>query len=234
MSFANPQLATEMCEEGSEEKNATSVLCRMFKKAGKKYVCPGCLCSYVRFDLLTDHLKRAKEEEGHKGLMDEKQSTFNSSYQKSIGREPVDEGLILPSKRAAAFEIDFIVRQRISREPHHIGPKSQTLLEIALASGMRYVCPQCVDKDFQYFYNMTEYRNHCWSMGDKGHLDLQSTDSATFLPPYFKAMRRQDIRNPPLGLNRKGRRSFHECLKIDYVFQERVSVPVFFKIHGLY
>jgi hypothetical protein len=234
MSFANPHLATEMCEEGSEGKNASSVLCRMFKEAGKKYACPACPRSYAKFDLLTDHLKRAKEEKGHQDLMDEKQSTFYSSYQKSIGREPADEELILPSKRAAAFEIGFIVRHRISREPHHIGPKIQTLLKIALASGMRYVCPQCVDKNFQYFSKMTEYRDHCWSMGDKDHLDLQSTDSATFLPSYFKAMRRQDIKNPPLGLNRKGRRSFHECLKIDYVFQERVSVLVFFKINGLY
>ena len=208
-----------------EEAKAVFVVREVLRKAGKKYVCPGCLKSYARFDLLQDHLKRSNADEKHEGLMEEEQSAFYSGYHKAIGWNSADIKPALPSNRAAAFEVDFVTQHKILQTSHRVGVVLQNLLDIAVASGMKYVCPQCIDKDFEYFNEMSQFRNHCRKIGDRIHRDLQSTDYPTFSPSYLSAMGRPNLVNAPFGLNRRGPRSFNLCLEISYVIQEKEFVP---------
>lgn len=208
----------------AEEEEKIAVINHIFNKANKKYVCPGCLNTYARYSLLKDHLKRTRDET-HEGLMAEKQSSFDYSYRRLAGWEDEKEEFALPSDRAAAFDIDFFVRHRLLKFPHPSVLRMQSLLEIAAASGMKFVCPQCVDKDFEYFNNTTEFRDHCRQKCNKIHTDLMSTDDWTFFPSYLKAMKREKVENledPLCGQPRRGPPSFRQYLEIGYVFQEKV------------
>ncbi|CAG8154930.1 unnamed protein product [Penicillium nalgiovense] len=157
--------------------------------------------------------------------MAEKQSIFDYSYRRLAGWEDSKDEFVLPSDRAAAFDIDFFVRHRLLKIPHSIVLRMKSLLEIAAASGMAFVCPQCVDKDFEYFNTMAEFRDHCRQKCNKIHMDLLSTDRGTFFPSYLRAMKRDKVENledPLSGLLRRGPPSFHQYLRIGYVFQEKV------------
>ena len=207
-----------------DDEKKIAVIKQIFRKANKQYVCPGCHKSYARFRLLTDHLSRELDKK-HEGLMAEQESIFYSCYRRLIGWEDADNELILPPDRAAAFEIDFFAQHRLLKPPPLMGSKMQSLLDIAVASGMKYVCPQCLENDFGYFNTMTEMRDHCWREGDPRHMGLISTDPGTFFPIYLKVMNRCKVENladPFSGRSRAGPRSFHLYLRIGYVFQERV------------
>lgn len=62
------------------------------------------------------------------------------------------------------------------------------LLAIAEASGIVFVCPQCVDADFEYFTKMNEFRSHCWRKDDKRHMDFISFNRVKFGEAYSRAM----------------------------------------------
>ncbi|KAJ6019813.1 hypothetical protein N7499_003085 [Penicillium canescens] len=204
----------------AEDEEKIAVINRIFKEANKHYVCPGCLRSYADFNLLKNHLKR-KTDEIHAGLTSEEQSSFDHSYRRLVGREDRDGKFVLPSDRAAAFKISFFVQHRVLKIPHPVVSRMQSLLEIAAASGMKFVCPQCVDEDFGYFNTMTDFRDHCRQMCNKTHGGLMSTDEGTFFPYYLGAMKRKKVKDPLSGRPRRGPPSFHQYLSIGYVFQEK-------------
>jgi transposase-like protein len=208
----------------AEDEGKIAVINGIFKEANKHYVCPGCLKSYADFNLLKNHLKR-QTDEIHAGLMSEEQSSFDHSYRRLVGREDRDGKFVLPSDRAAAFKIGFFVQHRVLKIPHPVVSRIRSLSEIAAASGMKFVCPQCVEKDFEYFNTMTDFRKHCRQKCDPTHTSLISTDDGTFFPSYLGAMKRnkvEDLKDPLSGRSRPGPPSFHEYLRIGYVFQEKV------------
>lgn len=143
-----------------EKATAVFVVSQVLRKVGKKYVCLGCLRSYTRFDLLQGHLKRSNVDGAHKGLLEKKQSVFYSSYQKAMGWNSADIKSTLPSNRAAAFELDFVARYKKHQTSYYAVAELQTLLDIAMESGIKYVCPQCIDKGFEYFNVISQFRNH--------------------------------------------------------------------------
>ncbi|KAJ5249420.1 hypothetical protein N7524_011736 [Penicillium chrysogenum] len=201
----------------SEDEKKIAVMNRIFKKANKKYVCPGCLTSFTRFDPLSDHLERDIGG-NHDGLKEKEQSTFYCSYRKLIGWQDEDKKLVLPLDRADAFKIDFFSQ-------HRSGSRIQCLVKIAMESGMKYVCPQCLGEDFEYFNTVADLRDHCWKKVDATHMGLISTEEGNFFPSYLKAMNRgkgEGLKDPLAGRPRRGPRSYHDYLKIDYVFEERV------------
>lgn len=189
----------------SEDEKKIAVINRIFKKANKKYVCPGCHTSFTRFDSLTDHCKR-KIHEKHEGLKE------------FLGWQDADKKLVLPPDRADELKIGSFSQRRTRS-------RIQWLLKIAMASGMTYVCPCCLDKDFEYFNTTTKFRNHCWKKGDATHIGLISTNSWNFFPYYLEAMNRgkdEVLPDPLAGCSRSGPPSYHDYLKLDYVFQERM------------
>lgn len=90
---------------------------------------------------------------------------------------------------------------------------------------MNYVCPQCIDKDFEYFNDMSQFRNHCWQMDGTMHQDLRSIDYLKFSTSYLKAMGRPNLPDAPFGLFREGPQSFHLCLEVSHSIHEKEFVP---------
>lgn len=129
----------------------------------------------------------------------------------------------LMKREKSEFEIDFVVQHRAPESATNIEAKTQILLEIAAASGMVYVCPQCVDKDYRYFNRMDQFRDHCRANGDEIHMDLSCIDKSTFPKAYIQAMgysHVEDLPDLPFG-KKTGPPSGNMCLKIDYVLLKK-------------
>ncbi|KAJ5737396.1 uncharacterized protein N7483_002521 [Penicillium malachiteum] len=66
---------------------------------------------------------------------------------------------------------------------------------------------------------MTNLREHCWEKNDNLHVKLKSTEASDFIGAYDIAMGSM-IKDLPLGLNRRGTRSFHKCFEIGDSFDD--------------
>jgi hypothetical protein len=197
----------------------------MLERKNKSHVCPACLKSYSRYDKIINHcnakVEEAKEkahegkDKAHEGLAAQDFSTFHSTYKDAIGWKVDAKDLRLPSTRAACFELPFVIQHMTFLTPKDDGKKLAILIKIAEESGMKYICPLCPDS----FDTPSSLNAHCRYKGDSTHRGLVSTDTSTFLPCYWRAMG-CEFDDPPLGLDRKGPRSFHECFKTGYAVKK--------------
>ncbi|KAJ5155652.1 hypothetical protein N7492_008455 [Penicillium capsulatum] len=192
-----------------------TVLRRLLSASGKDFVCPCCLKSYIRPDKVLEHCRK-KDDEAHKQLASDDFSAFHSSYGNAIDWGADKRGLRLPRSRSDCLNIDTFIDWKTVRVPSDSGKEKAyaTLLQIAERSAMIYLCPEC----FLTFNYMPEFNAHCREKEDHTHVAFRSTDPHMFLPSYHRAMGRV-IREPPLGLDRRGPRSFHECFKLPYILE---------------
>lgn len=199
-----------------------TVLRRLLRDSGKEFVCPCCLKSYIRPDKVLEHCRKKKmNDEAHKQLASEDFSAFHSSYGNAIDWGSDMSNLRLPSSRGECLKIDTFIRMKTVQTPNDPGKKYDILLLIVERSGMIYLCPGCFGNSSptgKAFNSMTEFNAHCWEKDDNTHIAFRSTDPHMFLPSYERAMGRK-IREPPLGLDRRGPRSFHECFKLPYILE---------------
>ncbi|KAJ5369987.1 uncharacterized protein N7496_006079 [Penicillium cataractarum] len=90
----------------------------------------------------------------------------------------------------------------------------QHLLAIAEKSGIVFVCPQCVDVDFEYFDKMNEFRFHCWKKQDERHMGFVSFDQSIFNEAYCKAIGGDFQTTKP--------RTREDMIQIAYVFKNKI------------
>jgi hypothetical protein len=87
-----------------------------------------------------------------------------------------------------AENIKSDVEHVITQNFHDSMSDFSRLLAIAEESGIVFVCPQCVDADFEYFDKMNEFRFHCWKKEDERHMGFISFNQLVFNEAYCKAM----------------------------------------------
>lgn len=190
------------------------VLRRLLRALGKDFVCPCCLKSYIRPDKVLEHCRK-KDDEAHKQLASDDFSAFHSSYGNAIDWGEDKRDLRLPRSRSECLNIDTFIGWTTVRVLSDSGKEKAyaTLLQIVQRSAMIYLCPEC----FLTFDSMSTHA-HCRENDDHTHVAFRSTDPHMFLPPYQRAMGRE-IKEPPLGLDRRGPRTFHECFKLPYILE---------------
>lgn len=207
----------------SNDAKKVEILEGILDKAKRNYLCPACLKSFKRYGDLKDHIKRVKHSDNLEGLLDKEESTFRWAYERSIGWKATDEEPIinLPRDRNAAFTREFVVGKIVSQANNPVQTRIQTCLRIAVASGMAYVCPTCVDTDLEYFNKMVDFDNHCWGKNIGSHMGLLSKTPATFIPAYIRAMGLTELKNLPPGGEKPGRWTNARFLNIEYVFNTK-------------
>lgn len=167
----------------SETNNRNAVLYGILHKAGRKFVCPQCLRSYPNLVSVMEHLDEMERDEGHKHLLE---------------------------KEDIAFDVESVVEHKVFQG---LQSEVQCLIAIAQASGIVFVCPECVDEDFGYFDKMNEFQFHCWSKEDARHMGLISFDQSIFGQSYCEALGK-DVENLPPSINQ-------ELIGIAYVLQNK-------------
>jgi hypothetical protein len=116
-----------------------------------------------------------------------------------------------------------------SRAEDFVQSKIQIYLQIAVSSGMTHVCPECVDKDGQYFNKMVDFDRHCWEKSDQTHMSLLSKVPATFLPTYLIAMGLSEIEELPPGHDKPGRWTNERYLRLPTSSRPRRGTPAQWK-----
>ena len=232
----NERLAKE-----SEDKKRLAVIEGIFRVANKKYACPVCRSSQTSFPALEEHLSRkiSKEKNGPHAKLIEKDllSSFHTNYE-NVVEWAGDSILRSQTDRCSAFEIGFVVTHGLpdasaspeSRLPDasaspesrlpgasaSIEMKLQNYLDIAKASGMKFVCPLCLEEGFQYFNTMDNLREHCQNV-DQMHQDLMSGFEGTVLPAYRKAMNRSGDEMLHVECSPRGPKSYQRSFMIEKV-----------------
>jgi hypothetical protein len=55
---------------------------------------------------------------------------------------------------------------RVLKSLRNVKKKTRILLDLAVASGMIYACPYCIDTDYQYFNWMDQFPDYCPKIGN--------------------------------------------------------------------
>lgn len=192
-----------------------TVLRRLLRTSHKNFVCPCCLKSYSRPDKVLEHCAKEKDK-AHEQLASDDFSEFHNRYSRAIDWGSDKSNLRLPRSRSDCLNIDTFIYWRMVQTPNDSGKEEySTLLRIAERSGMIYLCPEC----FLTFNCMPALKAHCREKEGHTHVAFRSTDPHMFLPSYQRTMG-HEIMEPPLGLDRRGPRSFHECFKLPYILEK--------------
>lgn len=200
-----------------EEKRYT-ILRYLFTIRKKHSACPICLACRYRYDKIKAHCE-AEFEDGsklHGQIIDPAFATFEKGYREAIDYDPKDN-LCLPSARSACFDLDTVIDFKSSKIGGNPEIKFDLLLEAAEKSAMKYICPL----DFHTFNSMKLLRRH-WSKGtsqDIEHGRFASQSITVFVQSFTRAMGRE-FAKLPLGLDKRGIHSPHECFEISFVMRE--------------
>lgn len=219
----NERLAKE-----SEDRKRLAVIEGIFRVANKKYACPVCRSCQTSFPALEGHISRkiSKEKDGPHEKLIEKDSlaSFHTNYEKVV-EWAEDSKLRSQTDRCSAFELEFVVTHGLPDASASIEMKIQSYLDIAKASGMKFVCPSCLGKWFQYFNTMGDLRKHCQGF-DQEHRNLMSKSEGTLLPSYRKAMNRPGDETLHVECSPRGPRSYQQSFTIHKVLLEKRLVSI--------
>lgn len=184
----------------SAEEKSISVLKRML--SGRELVCPGCWHAYTNFIDLKKHLGQ-KKDTAHQDLL----HLAESCHRK---RDQIDN-----------FGRDAFAEKKAPGDTNVLKARLEIYLEIAIASGMNFVCPQCVTESFQYFNLISDFHDHCRKKGDPMHLSFLPHKNERFISFYLTAMGRAGIDKAPFGSDNPGRQTTTPYMRVKYVMQEK-------------
>jgi hypothetical protein len=108
------------------------------------------------------------------------------------------------------FDLEHVIMQKSQNSMSEF----RCLLAIAEASGIVFICPLCVDVDFEYFTKMNEFRSHCWKKDDERHMDFISFNQSKFREAYSSAMG-NDVRITQSQIS-------EELIRITYVLETKI------------
>lgn len=192
------QLNTPFTMSGTEKR--IDLLKRML--SGRDFVCPGCRHAYADFRNLKNHLDREKDTEDHQGLL----QSAKSRHRK---RDQMD-----------AFGRDRFAEKEANGAPDCLEARLEIYLKIAIASGMKFVCPQCVTETSNYFNEIIDFYRHCREKADPMHLSFLPNKNPFFLYFYRMAMGRAHIDEPP-GIDNPGPQTRTPYMQIKFVTKEK-------------
>lgn len=162
---------------------------------------------------MLEHCQK-KGDEAHQELASDDFSKFHDRYRKLIGWTGVSNDLHLPPSRSDCFALDYFIHMMTINAPFDNSKLYSLLLQIAERSGMEYLCPSCVQPISSKRLLPAHYDTN--ANGNQTHASLASAEAFVFIPAYQRVMGHQ-IEDLPLGFDRKGPRSFHECFKSRFV-----------------